>query len=238
MSTGWHNMTARARHIGRSRQRQNQDSRRNSNANSVQDPVRPLPVASPVSRANTTSAASTVYVVRYSEPTPPIHEDLEVFSDGRGDQPQHNGQPIAFAELDAEHAEVASSQRFFMNGLQWLPNPFRRQRTTPPPEVVRALAVQSPQPGPFTTDHAHQSSLLERLHLRKGPKSPKVQRAVIVIPAPARGLGSVDHESGSLESGDENERDTDSTCTSTDRDTNLPPEAVLNAINTSQHTST
>ena len=243
MSTGWHKMTARARHIGRSRQRQNQDSRRNSNANSVQDPVRPLPVASPVSRANTTSAGSTVYVVRYSEPTPPIHEDLEVNSDDQGDQPQHNGQPIAFAELDAEHAEVASSQRFFMNGLQWLPNPFRRQRTTPPPEVVRALAVQSPQPGAFTTDHAHQSSLLERLRLRKGPKLPKAQRAVIVIPAPARELGSVDHELDSLESGDENQRDTDrsrsiSTCKSTDRDTDLPPEAVLNAINTSQHTST
>ena len=195
-----------------------------------------------MSRANTTSAGSTVYVVRY-EPTPPIQEDLEVSSDDRDDQPQHNGLPIAFAELDAEHVEVTSSQISFMNGLQWLPNPFKRQRTTPPPEVVRALAVQSSQPGPSTTNCAHQSSLLERLHLRKGPKSPRVQRPVIVIPAPARELGSVDHELDSLESGDENERDTDrrrsiSTCTSTDRDTDLPPEAVLNAINTSQHTST
>lgn len=256
-STGWHEMTTRVRHIGRSQQRQDGDSRRNSNASNVQErhdvvakqqchPARPLPVASPVSIADTTSARSTVYVVRYhptSEPTPPIQEGIETSSDDRDDQRQLSGQPIGFPELDAEHVEVTSSQRFLINGLQWLPNPFRRQRTTPPPEVVRALAVQSTQPGPSITNYAHQSSLLERLHLKKGPKAPKIQRPAIVIPAPTRGPGSIDHESDSLESGDESEgstarRRSTSTCTSTNRDTDLPPDAVLNAINIPQHTQT
>ena len=258
MSTGWHEMTATARRIGRSRQQQNRDSRRISNANNVQErdpsvvakqqchPARPLPVASPVSRADTTRAGNTVYMVRYhlaGEPTPPMKKDLETISGDRDDQQQHSGQPIGFAELDAEHAEVASSQRFLLNGLQWLPNPFRRQRTTPPPEVVRALAVQSPQPGPSTMNYAHQSSLLERLHFKKGPRKPNAQRPVIVIPAPAREPGSIDRETDSLESGDEIERAAErsrsiSTCTSTDRNADLPPDAVLNAISISQHIST
>lgn len=257
MSTGWHEMTARARHIGRSQQRQIRDSRCNSNANNVQERdheagakqqchlARPLPVASPVSRADTTSAGSTVYVVRYQpacEPTRPIQEDAETNSNSRDDQRQHTGRAIGFADLDPEHVEVASSQRFFMNGLQWLPNPFRRQRNTPPPEVVRALAAQSPQPGPSTVNYAYQSSLLERLHSKRGPQPPKLQRPIIVVPAPARGPGSIDHELESLESGDESEGAMErsrsiSASISTDRDADLPPNAVLSAISISHQNS-
>ncbi|CAF9907786.1 pH-response regulator protein palH/rim21 [Imshaugia aleurites] len=258
MSTGWHEMTARARHVGRSRQRQYRDSRRDSNASNVPErardrigtqqgrPARPLPVASPVSRTDTTSAGSTVYVVRYhpvSEPTPPIQEDLETTSDDRDDQRQHIGLPVGVAEPDAEHVQVASSRSHLVNGLQWLPNPFRRQRTTPPPEIVRALAVQSSQPGPSIMSPAHQTSLLERLHLKKGPEVPEVQRPVIVIPAPARESASSDHDLDSLESSDESEASTQrsrstSSCRATDRDADLPPDAVLNAINIPQQNQT
>ncbi|KAM0805073.1 PalH/RIM21-domain-containing protein, partial [Usnea florida] len=87
MSTGWHQMTAGARHVGRSLQRQNRDPRRHPKHRNLQerdydvgvkqqcDPTRPLPVASPVSRADATSAESTIYEVRYhpvSEPSSPI----------------------------------------------------------------------------------------------------------------------------------------------------------------------
>lgn len=254
MSTGWHEMTARARHIGRSRPMRNRDSRSDSNTNNFREkdvlakqpchPARPLPVASPVSRADTTSAGSSVYVVRYhpaSEPSPQT-QDMETASDDRDDQRQHNEEPGGCTELDVEHVEVASSRILFMNRLQWLPNPFRRQRNTPPPEVVRALAVQSPQPRPSVMNDAHQSRLLERLPFRKSPKAPNVQRPVIVVPAPAREPGSSDHGLDSPESGNESEGATErrsiSTCMSTDRDADLPPDAVLNAINIPQSTST
>lgn len=257
MSTGWHEMTARARYIGRSRQQGNQDSRRNSNADNANErdydvaakehchPARPLPVASPVSRVDTTSAGSTVYVVRYhpaSEHTPPIQEDHETNSDDRDDQRQHAGKPTSLAELGAEHVEVASSRRDLMNGLQWLPNPFRRQRTTPPPEVVRALAIQPLQPGASVMNEVHQKSLLKRLYSKKGPRAPEVQRPVIIIPAPARERRSSDHELDSLESGDESDGPTErsestSTCMSTSRNADLPPDAILNAITTPQNSN-
>ena len=245
MSTGWHEVTARARHMGGPRQQQSQDSRRDSNANDCQErdddvvvkqqchPTRPLPVASPVSRAGSASAGSTVYVVRYnhaSEPNPPIRENLGTSSNDPDD------------ELDVGHVEVAPSRRFLMNARQWLPNPFRRQRTTPPPEVVRALAVQSPQPGPSVMNHTHRSSLLERLPFKRSAMVPKVPGSVIVIPAPAREPGLTDHELDSLESGDESEGPTErrstSTCMSADRDSDRPPDAILNVINIPQHTST
>ena len=258
MTTGWHDMTARAKHIGRSRQRQSRDPRRDSNASNAQardhnvggtqdcQPARPPPVASPVSRADTISAGSTVYVVRYhsaGEPTPPIRKDPETSSDDRDEPRQHIGWPIGAAELNAEHVEVPLRRRILVNGFQWLPNPFRRQRNTPPPEIVRALAMQPPQPGPSIMNHAHQTSLLERLHLKKGPKEPEVQRPVIIVPAPARAPASSDHDLDSLESGDESEEATErsrstSTGMSTDRNADLPPDAVLDAINVPQHTQT
>ena len=246
--TGWDEMTVRARHMGRAWRLQNPGPRpptakevqgrdRSSSAKQQCHPARPLPVASPASRADSGSVVSTVYMVRYhpaGDPTPPIEGDLETRSGHRDDQP----------DLDLEHVEVAPSRNLIVNALQWLPNPFRRQRTTPPPEVVRALAVQSPQPAPVPSmDCAHQTSLLGRLHFKKGPKAPELQRPVIVVPAPARPTGSSGVELENLESGDEGEGATErsrptSTCTSTDRDADLPPDAVLNAINVPQHTQT
>ena len=246
--SGWHELTAKARHIGRSRRLDNRDGRVVSNPKKGQergpdngaehqcDPARPLPVASPLSRAGSSSAGSTVYRVHYhpaSEPTPPIREDLETTSDARDDH----------GDMDVEPVEVAPSQSLLMSGLQWLGNPFRRQRTTPPPQIVRALAVQTPQPGPPIITDAYETGLIRRLHLKKAPKAPEVQRPVIVIPAPTRDLGSRDREADSLESvyggeGDKEQSRPSSTCMSTDRDADSPPDAVLNAISVIQHSRT
>ena len=246
--TGWHEIAAKARHIGRSRRLHNRDGSPVSNAKKGQErdpddvakqqcqPERPLPVASPPSRAGSSSAGSTVYRVRYhstSEPTPPIREDLETTSDDRDDH----------VDFNVGTLDVALSQNFLMSGLQWLPNPFRRQRTTPPPQIVRALAVQTPQPGPSVTNDAHEIGLLGRLHLKKAPKAPEVQRPVIVIPAPTRDPGSCNREADSLESiygeeGGKEQSRPSSTCMSTDRDADLPPDAVLNAISIIQHART
>ena len=248
MRTGWYELTARARHIGRSRRLQDRDTRLYSNAKNVHkrdhDPVvkpqcppaRPLPVASPVSRAESSSAGSTFYKVRYhptSEPTPPIQEDPQIQTDEQ-DEPR---------DLEVENVAVAPSRNLLINGLQWLPNPFRRQRNTPPPEIVRALAVQSPQPGPSIMNLAHKTGLPGRLSFRKGPEVPEFQRPVIVVPAPARQMSSPNLETESLEGSDEGEGPTvrsrhSSISMSADRDVDLPPDAVLNVINIPQHTQT
>ena len=246
MRTGWYEMTARARRIGRSRPLQCRDSRPYSNAKKDPGkdhdgvakeqchPARPLPVASPVSRADSSSAGSTFYMVRHhvaSEPTPPIQEDFATVKDDRDDQ----------RDLDVKFGEATTSRNIFMNGFSWLPNPFRRQRTTPPPEIVRALAVQSPQPGPSVINNAHPIGLLGRLHVKKGPQVPDAPRPVIVVPAPSRQIGSLDDNTESRASGDEGEGGIEqsrptSIYTPMDRDADLPPAAVLNAISTTQRT--
>lgn len=248
MHTGWHQLTARARHVARSQLPSNRVFRPFSNARKSPEqdldaaakeqspPTRPLPVVSPVSRADSSSAGSTIYVVRYlpaSDPITPIQENVEIRPDD----------PHAQRPSDVEYEEVVRSRGFLMNGLQWLPNPFRRQRNTPPPEVVRALAVQSPQPGPSIMHDTNHTSLLRRLNLKKGPKAPDVQRPVIVVPAPFRQPASSEYDLRSIEGSDEGERVMESSRPyskrmSTDRDADLPPDAVLNAINIPHDTQT
>ena len=248
MSSAWYEITARAKRIGRSRPLHTRDSRPFSNAKKDSrknnddvakqqcHPARPLPVASPVSRADSSSAGSTFYMVRHhaaSQPTPPIQEDLETIGDDRDDQ----------RDLAVKHVEATTSRKIFMNGFQWLPNPFRRQRTTPPPEVVRALAVQSPQPGLPIINYSHPTGLLGRLHVMKGSQVPDAPRPVIVVPAPSRKMVSPDDETGNCASGGQGEEGIEqsrptSMCAPTDRDADLPPDAVLNAISTTQRTQT
>ena len=249
LRVGWHDMAARARTIGRSRPLQNRAShphatakdnperRHNLIAKEQAQPARPLPVASPISRADSSSAGSTIYVVRRSfptgEPTPPIQEDLETNFNVQ-DERRDSG---------SERVTVALSRRILINGLQWLPNPFRRQRTTPPPEVVRALAVQQPQPEPTNSNNARQTSLLERLHFKKGPTDSGIQRPVIVVPAPAREPAPLHHDSDSVENDDKGDEGAEqntptSMQTSTNRDDDASPDAVLNAIKTPPHTHT
>ena len=248
MHTGWQELSARARHIARSQLQSNRVFRPHSGARRSQEqgldaaakeqcyPMIPLPAVSPVSRADSSSAGSTIYVVRYlpaSEPVTSIHENIENRLDD-----QINRRPS-----DVENVEVARSREFLVKGLQWLPNPFRRQRNTPPPEIVRALGVQSPQPGPSTMNDAHHTSLFGRLHLKKGPKALDVQRPIIIVPAPVRQPGSPNHDLDSIQGSDEGGGVAEpsrpsSKDMSTDRDTDLPPDAVFNAINIPRDTQT
>ncbi|KAK7530889.1 pH-response regulator protein palH/rim-21 [Phyllosticta citribraziliensis] len=107
--------------------------------NPPRDPQAPPPIATPISRADTTSADSTVYAVRYhtaaderptersttlgpeEHPLPANHYDVE-------DQapPQHT--VTMFGRLSPLWKTVL--------------NPFKRRRTTPPPELVRAQVIQ------------------------------------------------------------------------------------------------
>ena len=264
-STGWINMKARARRLGSALQPRRQTSRTGSGpethvahrqeAPTIRGfrqkghvrPTPPVPVASPVSREDTTSAASTVYMVRYhplTNPTPPIREDTEPDTQGLDQQQQEFEQVNESSLPELEDVEInqgASKRRRLFEGLQRVPHPFKRQRETPPPEVVKALAQYGQEPSATQGESFHHAGILERLHLKKTPKVPEAPRPVIVVPAPPRRRSSAEGFDGcasdaSLELSVDRDAST-STASSCTRNMDRPPDAVLDAIRNSCSTS-
>ena len=145
----------------------------------------PPNASSPPSRADTNSAASTVYRIRYhpvTEPTPPIPEDPQAEDETEAQQLPARERSEAEASEKMTKAKIPSVMGRFSN----LNLPFRRQRQSPPAEVAAALAgqqLQTQTPGP-APDHSQPSSILERLHLRKAQASMQTPGHVIVVPAP------------------------------------------------------
>lgn len=254
LSTGWSRVAARARRLGRSRlpllQRKHSEpeaaihstgkpagSTQSRQINEPADiPSPPLPVASPVSRADTTSAGSTVYVVRYhptNDPTPPITEDVDVASESDGKRQPRTQQPT---DQLVESTGIVARWKNLMEGVQMIPNPFRRQRDTPPPEVVRALAARGQEPSSLPQHYP--TTFLARWR-KKPPEPTEAERPVIVVPAqPCRRRFSDEgdyDESSEDESGRFTERSQSPSSGDTATiDADRPPEAVLNAIRNSR----
>lgn len=117
----------------------------------------PPPVAvTPVSRADTTSAASTVYNVRYhpvSSPTPPVempYMEEEGESDG-SKEPSHDAgrqhtDTANYGGLPTHHTREEPAQ-IFHRDRRWrnILNPFKRRRASPPREVASAQAEEQPE---------------------------------------------------------------------------------------------
>ena len=265
---GWTHVATTARRLGRlrhthdpglrsqlsSRNSQVQEQRassrngKNSTSNPVLRPRYSSAVASPLSRATTASAESPVYVLRHisaNEASPSIQGHVNPHQQPPR-QPDEDTNTRVGSCMDHEPtAPVPTSTRpwAFIEGLQHLPNPFRRQRETPPPEVARALAGGSQQPIPSQGRNGEPSSMLQRLRIKKTSKENGSSNPVIIVPAPpqrkrswneimdeGRGIGSDTIEpivpnQSSLE-GD-----------AIDRDADQPPDAVLNAIGTSRSVS-
>ncbi|KAK8220097.1 pH-response regulator protein palH/rim21 [Zalaria obscura] len=170
-------------------------------ANGITSPPR---IVSPPSRTDTTSAASTVYVVHYhpvaDTPQPsrrrPNSTDAQRNSSAaRAQQSQHT-EPIQ--EVD----EQPSRERTMRSHWQSVPNPFKRKRGTPPAEV-RAATREDPRArrnsppqipahnysrwdvkarlGAFAADQG------EKLRDRRGGRKQEVELPWIVIPAQPRG---------------------------------------------------
>lgn len=151
-SSGWGGMMGLAHHPLRTR---NNGPRRQPGAQSqtyalfaesrrrrAARPTPPPVAVTPVSRADTNSAASTVYNVRYhpvSSPTPPVampYMEEEEETDGPKEQDirQHNDHSDE-ALTAQQHQTVHTDPRW-----QSLLNPFRRRRASPPREVASAQA--------------------------------------------------------------------------------------------------
>lgn len=188
----------------------------------------PAAITSPVSRADTASATSTVYRVRYhptSDPTPPVH-DAPV--DKAPEQPNADeattGPTIA-------GADNGLTSRLLNNGLELMLHPFRRQRNSPPIEVAQALS-SNPEVNNTrlaTRSPAKEPNLLRLLHWKKLQKQEVAPAGVIVVPAPQerRNL-SLQASRASSDSMRPNERSPDPNIYPDKAES--PPVAVLHAM--------
>ena len=261
ISTGIIRMTSIARRLRKANTRQpiplkevgidsGQSSEQNTNGGvtehakvveQTQNATPPENTNSPVSRADTTSAASTVYRVRYhpvTEPTPPIQENPLAEDAMEAHLPARNHSEAEDSE-NMTQAKAPST----MSRISRIPLLFRRQRQSPPAEVAAALAgqqpppqLQTPGPQPFQP-----SSLLERLHLRKPQVSTQTSGVVIVVPPPRRRRpsSSDSHQSPEAISADydpsilDDDGDDDDDIDDGDR----PPARVRNALRMSNAAS-
>ena len=174
------------------------------------EPTHPLPVASPVSRTDTTSAASTLYAVRYhpisqspspciERPTIRFNSDVPEASSGvsKSLPVMHNQQYTVRKSLadtaiasgsSAPNGEYTLSRPEKVNRWRNVTNPFKRRRTSPPPQVSQAAAAAAvTQPGLRPQVPAHKSGKLGRLHMRRSAKQADAPLPTMVIPVASTG---------------------------------------------------
>ncbi|KAF2489583.1 PalH-domain-containing protein [Lophium mytilinum] len=132
----------------------------------------PPAIVSPVSRTDTTSAASTVYTVRYhpvSESPPNMgrvvsanpHQEPNISS---AVSPQRSSEPLAHGNQTEADEEEATNGRT-QSRWQAVPNPFKRRRASPPPEVQRGRVID-----PLSVDDVS-ASIPPQKESRRGLKS-------------------------------------------------------------------
>ncbi|KAJ5218676.1 uncharacterized protein N7498_000775 [Penicillium cinerascens] len=184
-----------------------------NNPAAPRDPNNPRPTPppnamTPVSRTDTTSAASTVYNVRYhpvASPTPPVamphmeEEDEEI--EEAKEMEIEGGQARDVEDNPSTQDVREQSPQIVHADPRWrnLINHFKRRRGSLPREVAFAQAVEEPTPGSSvgTPDEyigaqlaqARNSffSLNRKGHSGSGPQNPDAPLPVTVIPARRRG---------------------------------------------------
>lgn len=120
-------------------------------------PTVPPPIATPVSRTDTTSAASTVYAVRYhtvTDTTQPVEREQSTGGEhirfDLGNRHRRNtsttleSQPMAkVSDLENQRPPQHTVTMFGRFSPLWQHlNPFRRRRTTPPPQILSARVIE------------------------------------------------------------------------------------------------
>ncbi|KAJ5367554.1 hypothetical protein N7541_001495 [Penicillium brevicompactum] len=115
-------------------------------------PTPPPAAITPVSRADTTSAASTIYNVRYhpvASPTPPVamphmEEEEEIVEDKEIEGEEHT--PSVNENQMSTHEPREESPQIVQADPRWhaLLHPFRRRRASLPKEVAFAQAGEEP----------------------------------------------------------------------------------------------
>lgn len=272
-STGWISMTAKARGLGRSQESRRlkplsgpvsshsqqlspksaRKTRQRISTNRSTVAAPPAAVTSPLSRGGSSSAESTLYVVHYHSARESDASKQDVVKASIPDsaqQPQRERQQSLEYWTQEEETEntrtsLATRRQNLAQTLQRIPNPFRRPRETPPPEVARVLAgrLQESDPLPEQPEKSDSTNILERLHLKKTPRTTGPPRPVIVVPAPPSRQGSWSNSTldsthdGNSRDDDPGRSQSDAANTSFGRDTTLQEDAVSDVVDPSRSVS-
>ncbi|KAK2759755.1 pH-response regulator protein palH/rim21 [Emmonsiellopsis sp. PD_33] len=177
-------------------------------ANDTDDDFQPTPpplAITPVSRADTTSAASTMYRVRYHSVGSLTTSSVNYAGDEDG--PKDHSSTPGRSSTHINDRGTAAPNPIVKQGIRWaaVPNPFKRRRASPPTEVATAQATtvacarrtirQSTEP---SDEQANSFNIKTKVGTIRPfrpwdrGKSAQEQGAeailpVTVIPAPARG---------------------------------------------------
>ena len=261
-STGWHKLAARTKRLRRPHARrerlQNEMSEPETRSSQSTDqlelqrkpdtqsslPKPPDAVASPVSRADTASAASTVYMVRYHPRTELSPQLPETPFEDPGDPTRPSEAPAdtnRSSPDDGRAARNANTATTLNDGFSRILNPFRRQRNSPPLEVAQAMSSSS-RGTTNAAESTNSRSLWQRLTWNRSFGEDEPGRPAIVIPPPQRRKPSVvnedhnedEHQGGQSPANDMEDGDPPLPSPSANRDS--PPDAVLRVIN-SPHSS-
>lgn len=189
-STSWNGMTKLKNRLATSGQpsrvqRNNIKTWKNRENGTVAPSLEhPVSTASPVSRADTTSATSTVYVVRYHQdnnptPSPPSFPD------------SHPGVTFADSSRGASSMQGTGVTDQFSR-WQRITSQFKSKRSSPPPEIMQARAsrreglpealVREPD------ENSHSVSFLDKFRPKKTPHVDLSTLPRMVIPPPRRGI--------------------------------------------------
>lgn len=154
----------------------------------------PTSIASPVSRGDTTSAASTVYVVHYHEDNDPSYTFPPTFQPRTG---------VTFADQAFVHPPGPSSAdesrvpdnvtKIHSSGWNRVVDLLKPRRPSTPPEIAKARAntsevVSLPVDPDRRENASHSMSLFERLRPRKPPPIDLASLPRTIIPPPTRGI--------------------------------------------------
>ena len=154
----------------------------------------PQPTASPVSRSDATSANSTVYAVVHHPASPssaptqqgpvqPFTPATQLAADANPRSRVLFRNPIS-NYMNTSEAPANSSQSLAAR-LQSVPNPFKRRRYSPPPEVSRS-AVDS-EGAPSAARRAKTRSPKNLFRLKRQQQVLLSDLPVVVVPAQPRG---------------------------------------------------
>lgn len=210
-TTGWNGVTSVASRLTGSRmplqkhhrgqKNKNWSNRRrdqptNGVAKPYNVPSAPAQVASPVSREETTSAASTVYVVHYheEEPTPlPCPTSKLTTTDAFVDQGQGEPRPSS-AEQDNGNTEFTWRRNAILGKWKRVANSFSHGCSSPPPEVVQARAdirrtQSSTEPWPQEPNNVSRPArFLDRFRPNRTSDVDLASLPKTIIPAPRLGI--------------------------------------------------
>ena len=162
---------------------------------STNDSLAALPtVTSPVSREDTTSAASTVYVIHYHDNEDPMPASRPPRLNP-GETFAHLEQGSVPSDQAGSSVEHSSRRKALLSGWQRVTNPFKRGRSSPPQEVIQAQGDARDTRGSVDPRAKHiinissqPASFFDRLKPNRTSSVDLASLPQIIIPAPRLGI--------------------------------------------------